>query len=234
MCASTLNTLDGLILGMSLADRIKEAMGTMSPADLARATKKTPGAVTQWLDGTTKSLKADTAAMLQAATGYSSSWLVTGKGEKLAAPTNVIDGPEPKGTYPLISEVIAGDWAELCDNFQPGDAEAWLPSTKNLGRCGYMLRVYGKSMENPGGRYSFPDGMILHVNPDLEPMPGQFVIVRRESTKEATFKRYVLIEGKPFLEAINPDWPRELKYLALHPGDVWCGVVVDASIGGLP
>ena len=147
---------------------------------------------------------------------------------------NVLDGPETKGTYPLISDVIAGNWAELCDHFQPGDAETWLPSTKNLGRCGYMLRVYGKSMENPGGRYSFPDGMILHVNPDLEPMPGQFVIVRRESTKESTFKQYVLIEGKPFLEAINPDWPRELKYLPLQPGDVWCGVVVDASVGSLP
>ncbi|MDQ7745420.1 LexA family protein [Hydrogenophaga pseudoflava] len=147
---------------------------------------------------------------------------------------NVSEGPNQNGPYPLISDVIAGNWAELCDNFHTGDAEDWIASTKNLGRCGYMLRVYGKSMENPGGRYSFPDGMILHVNPDLEPMPGQFVIVRRESTKEATFKRYVLIEGKPFLEAINPDWPRELKYLALQPGDVWCGVVVDASIGSLP
>lgn len=158
-------------------------------------------------------------------------WFSPGIG---SAGSNITEGPAPKGTYPLISDVIAGNWAELCDHFQPGEAEIWLPSTKNLGRCGYMLRVYGKSMENPGGRYSFPDGMILHVNPDLEPMPGQFVIVRRESTKEATFKQYVLIEGKPFLEAINPDWPRELKYLALQPGDVWCGVVVDASIGALP
>lgn len=69
---------------MSLSDRIKEAMDSagLSPADLARATKRTPGAVTQWLDGTTKSLKADTANMIEIATGYRSAWLVTGMGAK--------------------------------------------------------------------------------------------------------------------------------------------------------
>ena len=80
--SSTLNTLDGLIARMSLADRIKEAMGEKSPADIARATGKTPGAVSQWLDGQTKSLKAETAALLESATGYRAGWIATGKGEK--------------------------------------------------------------------------------------------------------------------------------------------------------
>ena len=146
----------------------------------------------------------------------------------------VTDGPEARGPYPLISEVQAGGWTELCDNFQPGEADEWYTSAKSLGKCGYMLRVKGKSMYAPGQKHSFQEGMILHVNPDLEPVPGQFVIVRRESSKEATFKRYVLIEGSPYLEAINPDWPRDEKYLKLQKGDVWCGVVVDASVGDLP
>jgi len=90
-------------------------------------------------------------------------------------------------------------------------------------------------MTDPHGRYSFAEGMILHVDAgQLDPRPGQFVIVRREGGKGATFKRYVLLEGEPFLEAINPDWPKELKFLKLQPGDQWCGVVVDASIGNLP
>ncbi len=147
---------------------------------------------------------------------------------------NVTSGPTSHGPYPLISEVQAGGWTELCDNFAPGDAEDWMISTKNLGECGFLLRVKGRSMENPGGRYHFPEGMILHVNPELEPVPSQFVVVRRESTKEATFKRYVLIDGEKYLEAINPDWPRDQKYLKLQKGDTWCGVVVDASLGGLP
>lgn len=148
--------------------------------------------------------------------------------------SNVEPGPDAQGLYPLISEVQAGMWTELQDNFAPGDADEWLPSTKNLGPHGYMLRVVGKSMENPGGRPSFPEGMILHVKPGCVPVPGQFVIVRRERTKEATFKKYILIEGAPYLEAINPDWPKEEKYLKLQPDDEWCGIVVDASLGGLP
>lgn len=150
------------------------------------------------------------------------------------AQNNIELGPDAYGSYPLISEVQAGNWTELQDNFAPGDAEEWLPSTKNLGPNGYMLRVKGDSMTNPGSRLSFPDGTILHVKPGCTPTPGQFVIVRREHTQEATFKKYVVIENEPYLEAINPDWPKEKKYLPLRPGDEWCGVVVDASLGGLP
>lgn len=149
------------------------------------------------------------------------------------APSNTSPGPDIKGTYPLISKVQAGAWTELCDHFEPGQADEWLPSTKNLGKCGYMLRVEGKSMENPTGKPSFAEGMVLHVNPHLEPVPGNYVVVRRNSTLEATFKRYVLIDGQKYLEAINPDWPKDMKYLPLQPGDEWCGVVVDASLGGL-
>lgn len=165
--------------------------------------------------------------------GVSPIWLAEGKPPKVAT-ENVSPGPDVRGRYPLISEVQAGAWTELCDHFQPGDAEEWLPSTKNLGVCGYMLRVNGDSMEDPGGRYSFPDGMVLHVNPHITPSPNQFVIVRRESTMEATFKKFVMIDGEPYLEAINPNWPKEKKFLKLLPGDIWCGVVVDASLGGLP
>lgn len=163
----------------------------------------------------------------------SPAWLAEGVLPKYAA-SNVSPGPDPKGHYPVISEVQAGMWTELCDHFQPGEADEWLPSTKNLGSCGYMLRVSGRSMEDPGGRFNFPAGMVLHVNPDMTPTPNQFVIVRREATKEATFKRYVLIDGEKYLEAINPDWPKEMRFLKLQPGDSWCGVVVDASLGGLP
>lgn len=147
--------------------------------------------------------------------------------------SNTSPGPDIKGVYPLISSVQAGAWAGLCEQFQAHQAQEWLPSTKNLGECGYMLRVDGKSMENPGGRHNFAEGMVLHVNPDLTPEPGNYVVVRRNGTQEATFKRYVLIDGAKYLEAINPDWPKDMKYLPLQPGDEWCGVVVDASLGGL-
>lgn len=80
MNTSTLNTLVGLIEAMELKDRIKEAMdgAKLTKAAFSRAAKVSPGAVTQWLTGETKSLKASTAGRIESATGYRSGWLVNG------------------------------------------------------------------------------------------------------------------------------------------------------------
>lgn len=82
MIASALNSLGGLIHWMGLADRIREAMGARTPTEFARACEVTPAAVTFWLDGSTKSLRAEKAAMMERATGYRAQWIVTGKGPK--------------------------------------------------------------------------------------------------------------------------------------------------------
>ena len=163
-------------------------------------------------------------------------WLASGKGPKrTSGETNITSGPDVKGkgSYPLISWVQAGEWTEICEHLRPEEAEEWHVSHHNLGGHGYMLRVQGESMTAPtGSKYSFPDGVLLHVNPDIEPVPGKFVIVRRSTEGMATFKKLSLVDGELFLEAINPDWPR--RYLRLKEGDVFCGVVVDASFGNLP
>ena len=72
---------------MSLKDRVKEAMDDagISAADLARATKSTNAAVTFWLNGQTKTLKGEKAAMIETATGYNAQWIISGKGEKKKA-----------------------------------------------------------------------------------------------------------------------------------------------------
>lgn len=133
-----------------------------------------------------------------------------------------------KRMYPLISDVQAGDWTEICDNFQPGDADEWRESHKDLGRCGFVLRVTGDSMTGAAGsEYSFPAGFLLYVNPDMDALPGKFVIVRREGDTKATFKRYVMLDGEQYLEALNPMWPN--RYIKLREGDVFCGVVVHAG-----
>lgn len=70
---------------MTLAERIQELIGAgFSKSALARAAGKTPAAVTQWLTGDTKVMKADSAYGLAALTGYSSEWIATGRGEKKA------------------------------------------------------------------------------------------------------------------------------------------------------
>ncbi len=62
----------------------------LKPIDLARATGRTSGAVTQWLNGSTKTLKADTASRMEAATGYRSGWIATGRGQQRVATQTVV------------------------------------------------------------------------------------------------------------------------------------------------
>lgn len=216
------------------SERLKTAMEarSVSVSQLAAGMGVSYQAVKRVLDGLSKAFSAANNTRAAATLRISPDWLATGTGAMLSE-SNTSPGPAMKGMYPLLSEVQAGRWTELCADFQASDAQDWRPSTKNLGSCGFMLRVRGRSMENPGGSPSFTEGMILHVNPDIDPLPGHFVVVRRSSTNETTFKRYIQIEGAPYLEAINPDWPKDEKYLKLMPDDAWCGVVVDASLGGL-
>ena len=62
----------------------------LKPLQLATATGKTSGAVTHWIDGTAKSLKAETALAISQATGYSAEWIISGRGEKLTNGANLV------------------------------------------------------------------------------------------------------------------------------------------------
>lgn len=191
---------------MGLAERIREAMGARSAADLARAAQVSPAAVTQWLDGKTKTLKSDKAALLEIATGYRATWLATGKGPKMAGNVEQT-GSKP---VPVISWVQAGNWSQVHDPFQPGQADEWLPCPVRHGPRTYALIVRGPSMYNPRGDLSFKDGDRIFVDPDREPVNRSLVIVRLDDEQEATFKQ-LLIEGdRRYLQALNPDWPRRI------------------------
>lgn len=222
-----------------LSDRIRLAMelaGMSSQSELARAVGVKPQAIQYLLDPKNSASGSKHLVRIAEALRVNAVWLATGQGTPLeiGPASNVEPGPDvAQGRlYPLITWIQAGFWNGNCEAFTPYQAEHWYLSPHNLGPRGYVLRVRGDSMTNPQGRYSFPEGMLLFVNPDKEATPGQFVIARRDPDHEATFKRYVLIDGVPYLEAINPDWPH--RYLEMRPGDTIGGIVVDASFGNLP
>lgn len=188
---------------MALKDRIREAMTAagLTPADLARATKRTPGAVSQWLDGLTKTVKSDTALSLQNATGFNAVWIATGKGEKRAG--NVEPGPDIRGELPLISWVQAGSWNEASDPFQPGEAEKWMPCPIPHSKASYVLRVKGDSMTSQFGR-TYPEGCLIFVDPEKRsPMNGDRIIAKIEGEDEVTFKVYKSEDGRQWLQPLN-------------------------------
>lgn len=69
----------------TLADRLADAMAktdereAITASDLARACSVSPAAVSKWLDGRTKTLKAETFAAASRALGVREEWLRTGK-----------------------------------------------------------------------------------------------------------------------------------------------------------
>jgi SOS-response transcriptional repressor LexA len=214
------------------ADRLYQAAKLMrkieGQSNLAKLLGQSPQVIKNW---ESRGVSKAGAIIAQKLIGCDSNWLLSGTGEMMSSKevSNVEDGPDYKTLrlYPVISDVQAGTWTETCESFNHQDAEQWRPSEHDLGHCGFMLRVKGISMMDPSGRYTFPPGLILHVRPERDPMPGQFVVVRRAGENGATFKKLVNLDGTHYLEAINPEWPE--RYMKLQDGDVICGVVKHAG-----
>lgn len=130
-----------------------------------------------------------------------------------------------KGKLPLISWVQAGAWADIVDNFAPGDAEEWIPCPFNHGPSAFILRVVGLSMYNPGGDKSYAPGEYIAVDPNGEIQNKKMVVVRVDHEEKATFKQLIIdSEGTMMLQALNPShMPR---MMMLPEGSRIAGVVI--------
>ena len=115
---------------------------------------------------------------------------------------NTSAGPSIGGQVPLISDVQAGMYRDFVDNFHPGDDGKELISTSvPVKRYTFALRIVGDSMEP-----DFQEGMILIVEPELEPNPGDFVIAKNAS-EETTFKQLVKDGSDWYLKPLNDRYP---------------------------
>lgn len=199
-----LNTLDGLIHEMTLSDRIKAVIAAgFTRTQIAKAAGKSQGAVTQWISGDTKELKSDSAAGIQALTGFNAVWLATGKGPRMAVDAaNVAPGPNIGGSVPVLSSVQAGNFKEFVDNYHGADGSVEVVSTSvPVNRYTFAVRVVGDSMEP-----EFHAGMVLIVEPEIDPLPGDFVIAKNGSD-ETTFKQLVRDGADWYLKPLNERYP---------------------------
>ncbi|EML1595559.1 helix-turn-helix domain-containing protein [Burkholderia cenocepacia] len=138
---------------------------------------------------------------------------------------NVITGPAIRGKLPLISWVQAGNWTEVVDNFQPGDAEDWIPCPFNHGPNAFVLRVVGESNYDPAGPKSYAPGEFIAVDPAREPINRSMVVVRVDHDDRATFKQLLMDDdGTMMLKALNPSWPNRV--FAMPTGSRIVGVVI--------
>ena len=146
-----------------------------------------------------------------------------GKDSPTLTPQNVMESVTAR-RLPVISWVQAGEWGEIVDNFQPGDADEWVVCPFPGSDASFVLRVVGQSMYNPGGDMSFVEGDYISVDPRKEPLHRSLVIAKRRSEQSATFKQ-LLIEndGTILLHALNPSWPN--RYITVDEDTTIVGVV---------
>lgn len=108
---------------------------------------------------------------------------------------------------PLIDSVQAGQWTEVIDPYEKGDAWRWVPAPSEVGQRAFALKVEGNSMEP-----DFQPGDTIIVDPERAPRPGDLVVARIDAHNAATFKRYrvkAAAKGRMQVELVplNPDWP---------------------------
>lgn len=213
--------------GQMLKDRLKQArkQAKLTQAQVAAAVKITQPAYS----GLETGESSNTSFMVQIAAvlGVNPNWLATGEGSMILngiaqeLPNYSFTDSDrwPLGKVPLISSIQAGAWCEAVDNFQPGDAEEWLPAPAKHGPHAYALRVTGTSME-PRLR----EGEIVVVDPDREPESGSIVVARKAENKEVTLKQLIREGGETYLKALNPHWPEPI----IRISEEWnvCGRVI--------
>ncbi|EPC8314557.1 LexA family protein [Escherichia coli] len=110
----------------------------------------------------------------------------------------------PAYEYPLLSCVQAGAFSMDDISYTAKDAIKWISTTTKASDRSFWLEVKGHSMTAPqGGKPSFPEGMLILVDPEREISDGDFCVARMNGD-EFTFKRFIRDGGKAYLEPLNP------------------------------
>lgn len=208
-----LNMYFTMLPDMNRADRISRAISQSGKTkkEIADICGVSPGAVTQWTTGETKSIRPENLVALARATGRTMEWIATGDGPEMETGSNVAeDGAPPYRDTgrmaPVISWVQAGDWAEAQDPYPVGYSEEWERLPEQAGPHSFWLRVVGDSMTAPTG-LSVPEGMLILVDPDYPAVSGRLVVAKLTDSQQVTFKRLIEDSGRRYLKPLNPEYP---------------------------
>lgn len=108
------------------------------------------------------------------------------------------------GKIPLVSEAEAAN-PRAIDNFMPTRHAEMVGITVERRRHTFALRVSGDSMASLE-RDSFPEGAVVVVEPEMEPIAGDFVIAR-DGDGAVLFKQLVAHDDGIWLKPLNRRYP---------------------------
>lgn len=170
--------------------------GHEGPVALGLAIGKSPSQASDLTTGKA-SFGEKVARSIEASADLPQNWL-----DNLGQDPNVSEGPVLRGQVPILSDVQAGMYKQQIDNNHPGDGGLELISTSvQVNRYTFALRVQGDSMEP-----EFTEGMVLIVEPELDPQPGDYVIAKN-GNEETTFKQLIRDGADWYLKPLNSRYP---------------------------
>lgn len=190
----------------TMSDRISLRMRALKlkSKNLMDATGASKGTVSQWVNGGTEP-SAKYLSSLASVLGVSEGWLLEG-GLIEETKGNAYPGPDLYKRVPLISYVQAGCWKEIVEQHFD-DLTDWIETTAKVSPFAFSLRVVGDSMSNPNGYgVSLPEGSIVIVDPDVEPINGRIVVARVNGSNEATVKKLTIDGPNMYLMPLNPNY----------------------------
>lgn len=189
--------LDLLAQEFGTIDLVAARSGT-SPVYLSQIKHQAIDAKT----GKTREMGTVVARKLDKGCGKMPGWMDTDH----SAP-NVSLAPVGGRKIPLISSIQAGDFKEVVDSFEPGGGSEYLLTDLDLSNYAFALEIEGNSMLP-----EFNEGDRVIIDPDVRPLPGDFVAAKNGSN-EATFKKYrprgIGANGQEVFELVplNEDYP---------------------------
>lgn len=115
--------------------------------------------------------------------------------------------PYTKGvSYPVLSKVQAGAWAEAVEAYTLKDIDLWLESDAHIQGDAFWLEVEGDSMTAPMG-LSIPEGTFVLFDTGRDAVNGNLVVAKLQDDNEATFKKLIVDGSQRYLKGLNPQWP---------------------------
>jgi len=192
---------------MNWYDIAKQRIDTLglNQDKLAEHIGVTKGAVSHWLNGRRNPSLQEIGAIFKYLGITDASFNADGTfsvGERVAT----YEQPKPQYDYPLFSHVQAGPFSEV-SSYTASDAKARVATTRKASDKAFWLEVKGHSMTAPQGvRPSFPEGMLILIDPAEPVETGDFCVASANADSEATFKKYELDGGVSYLVPLNPSY----------------------------
>jgi SOS-response transcriptional repressor LexA len=144
--------------------------------------------------------------------------------ELLSGGSNIGPGMDARAEVPLVSEVVAGNYTVI-DNFKP--KQPVRDRARHGARQAPHLRpARARRQHGERDRRLFPDGAMVIVEPEMEALPGDYVIALNASN-QTTFKQLVKDGGEFYLKPLNSRYPSSRS--AAPPSSAWCASSPSAS-----